>query len=40
MQALSTAAQIMDDADFVPPKGDHPLYADIQRDLGLEPSPW
>ncbi len=40
MQALSTAAHIMDDADFVPPQGDHPLYADIQRDLGLEPSPW
>jgi len=40
MQALSTAAHIMDDADFLPPQGDHPLYADIQRDLGLEPSPW
>ncbi len=40
MQALSTAAHIMDDADFVPPQGDHPLYADIQRNLGLEPSSW
>jgi hypothetical protein len=38
MQALSTAAHIMDDADLIPPMGDHPLYADIQRDLGLEPS--
>lgn len=40
MQALSTAAHIMDDADFVLPQGDHPLYADIQRDLGLEPASW
>jgi hypothetical protein len=40
MQALSTAAHIMDDADFIPPQGDHPLYADILRDLGMEPSPW
>ncbi len=40
MQALSTAAHIMDDEDFLPPQGDHPLYADIQRDLGLEPSAW
>jgi hypothetical protein len=40
MQALSTAAHIMDNADFIPPMGDHPLYVDIQRDLGLEISPW
>ncbi len=36
MQALSTAAHILEDADIAPPQGDHPLYAEIRRDLGLE----
>jgi hypothetical protein len=38
MHALSVAAHIFehDDEEMVLPQGDHPLYAEIQRDLGLE----
>jgi MoxR-like ATPase len=36
MQALSTAAHILAGEDSDPPQGDHPLYAEIRRDLGLE----
>jgi hypothetical protein len=36
MQALGTAAHILAGEDLNPPQGDHPLYAEIRRDLGLE----
>lgn len=36
MQVLSIAARIADGDDLPLPQGDHPLYADIRRDLGLE----
>jgi hypothetical protein len=37
MQALSLAAHCLEnDADIALPQGDHPLYAEIRRDLGLE----
>jgi len=37
MQALSLAAHCLEnDADITLPQGDHPLYAEIRRDLGLE----
>jgi len=36
MQALNTAARVLDGEDCQPPAGDHPLYAEIRRDLGLE----
>ena len=36
MQALSIAARIVEGEEFSVPQGDHPLYAEIRRDLGLE----
>jgi Mg-chelatase subunit ChlI len=36
MHALYTAACLLDGAELPPPQGDHPLYAEIRRDLGLE----
>ncbi len=36
MQALHTAACMKDGESQVPPQGDHPLYVEIRRDLGLE----
>jgi MoxR-like ATPase len=36
MQALSIAAHIVDGDELAVPHGDHPLYAEIRRDLGLE----
>jgi hypothetical protein len=36
MQALHTAARLLDGEELPPPQGDHPLYAEIRRDLGLE----
>ena len=37
MQALSTAAHCIEDNTAIAlPQGDHPLYAEIRRDLGLE----
>jgi Mg-chelatase subunit ChlI len=36
MSALHTAAGLMDGAELPPPQGDHPLYAEIRRDLRLE----
>jgi MoxR-like ATPase len=36
MQALHTAARMKDGERLVLPQGDHPLYAEIRRDLGLE----
>jgi hypothetical protein len=36
LSALHTAACLMDGADLPPPQGDHPLYAEIRRDLRLE----
>lgn len=39
LQALSTAARIYDGEDLPLPQGDHPLYAEIRRDLGQD-EPW
>jgi hypothetical protein len=36
MQALGAAAHILAGEEFMSPQGDHPLYAEIRRDLGLE----
>ena len=36
LASLSTAARLLDGADLPPPQGDHPLYSEIRRDLGLE----
>jgi hypothetical protein len=36
MQALHTAARVLDGEELSPPQGDHPLYVEIRRDLGLE----
>jgi MoxR-like ATPase len=36
MHALHTAARVLDGAEAALPQGDHPLYAEIRRDLGLE----
>jgi hypothetical protein len=36
LHALQTAAQMCDGEEHPPPQGDHPLYAEIRRDLGLE----
>jgi MoxR-like ATPase len=36
MQALHTAARLADGEEVPLPQGDHPLYAEIRRDLGLE----
>ena len=36
MQALSIAAHIVEGEECSVPQGDHPLYAEIRRDLGLE----
>jgi hypothetical protein len=36
MQALHTAARMKDGERLMLPQGDHPLYAEIRRDLGLE----
>jgi MoxR-like ATPase len=36
LRALQTAAQMCDGEEHPPPQGDHPLYAEIRRDLGLE----
>jgi Mg-chelatase subunit ChlI len=36
MSALHTAARLMDGEELPPPQGDHPLYAEIRRDLRLE----
>lgn len=33
---LGVAARVLDGEDLPPPQGDHPLYSDIRRDLGLE----
>jgi hypothetical protein len=33
---LHTAARVLDGAEAALPQGDHPLYAEIRRDLGLE----
>jgi hypothetical protein len=36
LSALHTAARLMEGEEFPPPQGDHPLYAEIRRDLRLE----
>lgn len=36
MQSLNTAARRFEGEDVPLPQGDHPLYAEIRRDLGLE----
>jgi MoxR-like ATPase len=36
LHALNTAARVLDGEDLSPPQGDHPLYVEIRRDLGLE----
>jgi MoxR-like ATPase len=36
MHALHTAARALDGEEGVSPQGDHPLYVEIRRDLGLE----
>jgi hypothetical protein len=36
MHGLSTAARLMEGESLPPPQGDHPLYAEIRRDLGLK----
>jgi MoxR-like ATPase len=36
LAALHSAARLMDGEDFPLPQGDHPLYAEIRRDLQLE----
>jgi MoxR-like ATPase len=36
MRALSTAARMLDGEELPLPQGDHPLYIEIRRDLGLE----
>ena len=36
MQALHTATRVLDGEELPAPEGDHPLYVDIRRDLGLE----
>jgi hypothetical protein len=36
LRALHTAACRVDGEDVPLPQGDHPLYAEIRRDLGLE----
>jgi hypothetical protein len=36
MQSLHLAARRRDGEDVQLPQGDHPLYAEIRRDLGLE----
>ena len=36
MRALSTAARMLDGEELSLSQGDHPLYVDIRRDLGLE----
>ncbi len=38
LQALHIAARIVDGEDLPAPQGDHPIYAEIRRDLGLEAS--
>lgn len=36
MQALNIAARVLDGEELELPAGDHPLHAEIRRDLGLE----
>ena len=36
MAALHTASRLLDGEELPPPQGDHPLYAEIRRDLRLE----
>jgi hypothetical protein len=36
MQALSSAARLLEGEEAALPQGDHPLYVEIRRDLGLE----
>lgn len=36
MQALSNAARLLEGEEVPLPQGDHPLYVEIRRDLGLE----
>jgi hypothetical protein len=36
MQALGIAARVLDGEEWPLPQGDHPLYVEIRRDLGLE----
>jgi MoxR-like ATPase len=36
MQALGTAARVLNGEEWPLPQGDHPLYVEIRRDLGLE----
>jgi hypothetical protein len=38
LASLGTAARVLDGDDLPPPQGDHPLYSEIRRDLGLEPA--
>jgi MoxR-like ATPase len=38
LASLGTAARLLDGDDLPPPQGDHPLYSEIRRDLGLEPA--
>lgn len=36
LASLSLAARVFDGEDVPPPHGDHPLYSEIRRDLGLD----
>jgi MoxR-like ATPase len=36
LASLGTAARVLDGEDLQLPQGDHPLYSEIRRDLGLE----
>ncbi len=36
LASLGTAARVLDGEDLPPPQGDHPLYSEIRRDLGLD----
>ena len=36
MQALATAARILAGEDIAPSDGDHPIFAEIKRDLGID----
>ena len=38
MGALAIAARILAGEDVAPSQGDHPIFAEIQRDLGIEPA--
>jgi hypothetical protein len=36
LASLGTAARVLAGEDLPPPQGDHPLYSEIRRDLGLD----